>query len=330
MTPNLLPFVLILLVAGFFLWSLLQGSLLRGAGAIFNGMSARGGGEAIPEVGLWKSTGIAALAVFVNLLISWFAFTILVRDGGSFSPGRTFLYWLLTQVAALPVSVIVVAALSVLMLPTSFGRAAMLSLIWSGLYLLAGLVFYLLVELLFSANRLDPANFGSSTALARRPFSAYTMLELGIFAVIILLLEVPVFYASTALAGPEPSLLKTFALPTVCAALWGAAAVGVVAYLGKDWLLAPENVSKLIGVIALIVVGSLIVQAVFFTLLLPSSVFSGILTSIFQLLLRLLLYALLLGVNFVFMALYDGINRDFKPASTGMLAPVMDLLAMLT
>jgi hypothetical protein len=314
-------FGLALFLVALLLWSLLQGALLRGAGAILNGVSAKGGPEVVPDLGLWKSTGVAALAVVVNVLVTWAVFYLMVRDPYGLGLNAAFGYWLLAQAAALPLSVVVVAALSLLLLPAPFGRAAMVALIWSVLFLLAGLCFYLLLQLLFSAT--GPMMKTPGRVEGAPPYSP---VELGIFAAVALLLEVPVFYASTALAGSEPSVLKTFVVPMVSAAIWGVGAVAAVYYLTPAWLTAPEHRYSLVGLISLIVLASLIVQAVLFKLLIPTSIFGGVLTSVFQLLLRLLLYVLLMALGFVFLSIVQVLRQEAEQRGTTVLAPVVDAL----
>jgi hypothetical protein len=303
----------------FLLWSLLQGALLRGAGAIFNGVSGRGvGADALPDMGLWKSTGIAALAVIVNSLISYLLLGLLVR-GGDITLGSSFVYLLVAQVAALLMSAFVVAALLMLLLPAPFGRSVVVSLIWSGLFLLAGVLFYLLLFLLTSVNR--PLFLKGD---------AYSAAEIGVFAFVLVLLEVPVFYASTALAGPEPSLAKTFWLPMVTAVVWGAAAVvGYVLLTPATGWLDPEYRLRLVGYAAAVVFGSLIVQCALYSLLLPCSISAGIWASGFQLVLRLLLYCLLVAVNFVFLALYQAAVQQKESEAASLIGPALDALALL-
>jgi hypothetical protein len=299
----------------------LQGALLRGAGAIVNGFSG-GSAAGVPDYGLWKSTGVAALALLVNALLSWALLVVLFKDSVSAAPGTAFFQLMATQVVALPASVLVVAALSVLLLPAPFSRAALTSLVWAGLFLLAAVIFFGLLRLLISVNNFEVPEWTRPTV------RSYHLVELVIYFVIALLLEIPVYYASTAVSGGEPTTLKTFVVPVVTAAVWGGAAVAAVVWLTPAYLLDPEHRSTLGWFIAAVVLGSLVVQAAFFIPLTPTSFLGGIMTSIFQLLLRVLLYVLLLAVNMVFLGLVQILHQGDRKATA--LAPLLDALAMLT
>jgi hypothetical protein len=265
----------------------LQAYLLRGACSIYNGIS--GGSTAslgVPDLGTFK----ALLIVLVALIFPF------------------------------PVNLLVMAGMATLLLPTSFGRALVVSLIQTGLFVLVSLLLIGFVVLLFSVN--GPWLAGG------RP---YNLIEIAVFVAVALLLEVPVFYASTALTGYEPNLIKTFVVPIVTAGIWGAGAAVAAYLIGIEWLIAPEHRWSLVGFISAVLFTSLVVQFVLFYLLVPTSLFGGTLVSVFQLLLRILLYVLLLAVNMVFLGALQILRGPATPTrpTAELLAPVLDALAWL-
>jgi len=267
----------------------LQAYLLRGACSIYNGISGGSGGSA-------ASLGVPDLGTFKALLIV-----------------------LVALIFPFPINLLVMAGMATLLLPTSFGRALVVSLIQTGLFVLVCLLLFGFVVLLFSVN--GPWLGGRW----------YNPLEIAVFVAVALLLEVPVFYASTALTGYEPNLLKTFVVPIATAAIWGAGAAVATYVLGVEWLNAPEHRWPLVGFVSAILFASLVVQFVLFYLLVPTSLFGGALASVFQLLLRILLYVLLLAVDMVFLGAWQILSKPATPTKTAeLLTPVLDALAYLT
>jgi hypothetical protein len=125
----------------------------------------------------------------------------------------------------------------------------------------------------------------------------------GLF-VLIFLVEIALFWASTALGSVEVNAGKLLAGSFLAALAWAGAAYGVLAFLGRSEqpLLAPENRLPLIlGSLAGLAV-SWAVPAVLFVPILPVSVPRGMLISVFQLLLRLFLYSLIGAVVMVVLA----------------------------
>lgn len=314
-----LIFVAGFLAVSYLLYALFQGALLRGAGAIVNGFSGTASAT-LPDYGLWKSTGVAALALLVNGLVSWVLLSLM--GGPSNSPGTAFVQWAGTQVVALPVSVLVVAALSVLLLPASFGRAALASLVWAGLFLAAALLVFGLLRLLISVNHFEVP------AWTKSPLRTYHAVELVVFFAVALLLEIPVYYASTAVSGGEPTATRTLVVPVVTAAVWAGAAAAVAFWLTPAWLMKEEHRAFLYWFLAAVVAGSLVVQAALFIPLTPTSFLGGLMTSVFQLLLRALLYVLLVAVNMVFLGIVQILNGTEKKAA--LLSPLLDAVALLT
>jgi hypothetical protein len=265
----------------------LQAYLLRGACSIYNGIS--GGATAtlgVPDLGTFK----ALLIVLVALIFPF------------------------------PVNLLVMAGMATFLLPTSFGRALVVSLIQTALFVLVCLLLLGFVVLLFSVNA--PWMAGGRQ---------YTVIEIAVFVAVALLLEVPVFYASTALTGYEPGLVKTFVVPVVTAGIWGAGAAVAAFLIGVDWLIAPDHRWHLVGFISTVLFTSLVVQFVLFYLLVPTSLFGGLLASVFQLLLRILLYVLLLAANMVFLGALQILRGPATPTrpTAALLAPVLDALACL-
>ena len=146
--------------------------------SIYNGISGGSGGSA-------ASLGVPDLGTFKALLIV-----------------------LVALIFPFPINLLVMAGMATLLLPTSFGRALVVSLIQTGLFVLVSLLLIGFVVLLFSVN--GPWLAGG------RP---YNLIEIAVFVAVALLSEVPVFYASTALTGYEPNLIKTFVVPIVTAGI---------------------------------------------------------------------------------------------------------------
>ncbi len=142
---------------------------------------------------------------------------------------------------------------------------------------------------------------------------------LGLF-VLIFVLEIALFWASTALGGVEVNGGKLLLGALLAAVVWAGAAYAatfIVVRPGQA-LLAPENRLPLVACTVVGLVVSWAIPALLFVPLLPVSVPRGMLISVFQLLLRLFLYTLIGAVIMVVLAVlqirYGPEKRTAAPA----------------
>jgi hypothetical protein len=139
----------------------------------------------------------------------------------------------------------------------------------------------------------------------------------GLF-VLIFLVEIALFWASTALGSVELRAGKLLAGAFLAAAAWVGAGFTVMAVLSRPGqpLLAPEARLPLILGCLTGLLASWAVPAVLFVPILPVSVPRGMLISVFQLLLRLFLYTLIGAVIMVVLAILQIRYGPAKPPTT--------------
>jgi hypothetical protein len=140
------------------------------------------------------------------------------------------------------------------------------------------------------------------------------LLLVGLF-VVVFLVEVALFWASTALGSVEVKTGKLLVGALLAAVAWVGASYAVVAFLHRPSqpLLSPENRLPLILASLAALVVSWAVPAVLFVPILPVSVPRGMLVSVFQLLLRLFLYTLVGAVIMVVLAVLQIRSGPSKP-----------------
>jgi hypothetical protein len=148
---------------------------------------------------------------------------------------------------------------------------------------------------------------------------------LGLF-VLIFVLEIALFWASTALGSVEINGGKLLAGAFLAALVWAGAGFAVLALLARPGQtpLAPENRLALAGLSALALLVSWAVPALLFVPILPVSIPRGMLVSVFQLVLRLFLYTLIGAVVMVVLAfLQIRYGPEKRPEGSAALAPVV-------
>ncbi len=147
------------------------------------------------------------------------------------------------------------------------------------------------------------------------PFSPLTLVGL---LLVVFLLEIALFWASTALGSADVNLTKLLLGAFLAALVWVGAAYGVSLLVGSSaQALGPENRLNLALFASLGLVVSWAVSAVVFVPLLPVSVPRGMLISVFQLLLRLFRYVLIGAVVMVVLAVLQiRYGPEKRPDST--------------
>src|SRR5947209_1939440 len=130
------------------------------------------------------------------------------------------------------------------------------------------------------------------------------VLKVGGLFLVIFLLEIALFWASTALGNVEISLAKLLAGALAAAVLW-AGAIGTLwhGYEGRSQFLDPEQRWLLVSLVLGFLAGSWLLQTLLFVPVLPVSLTRGMMISVFQLLLRLFLYTLVGAVIMVVLAI---------------------------
>ncbi len=125
----------------------------------------------------------------------------------------------------------------------------------------------------------------------------------GLF-LLIFVLEIALFWASTALGSVEVNPGKLLGGAFLAALVWAGASFGVYFIMDRSGqpLLAPENRMPLVLCSLAGLVVSWAVPAIGFVPILPVSIPRGMLISVFQLLVRLVLFSLITAVVMVVLA----------------------------
>jgi hypothetical protein len=149
------------------------------------------------------------------------------------------------------------------------------------------------------------------------PISPQALLGL---LLLVFLLEIALFWASTALGNVEVGSSKLLVGALLATLGWVGAVAGVWLLVGRpDSLAVPENRSPLLIYSALGLLVSWAVPAALFVPVLPVSVPRGMLVSVFQVLLRLFLYVLIGAVIMVVLAVLQIRYGPERPSGTSSL-----------
>lgn len=128
------------------------------------------------------------------------------------------------------------------------------------------------------------------------------MLFAGLF-LLIFVLEIVLFYASTALGNVEIGFGKLVVGAFIAAVAWGAVFIaGLIAFRGMESPFGPENRVVVLGSALAGLLVSWAVPALVFVPVLPVTIPRGMLVSVFQLLLRIFLYVMIAAIVMVVLA----------------------------
>jgi hypothetical protein len=137
-------------------------------------------------------------------------------------------------------------------------------------------------------------------------------------------LEIALFYASTALGNVEVNFGKLIVGAFIPAVVWAAVFIaGMVAFKGMESPFGPENRVIVLGAALAGLLVSWAVPALAFVPVLPVSIPRGMLVSVFQLLLRVFLYVLIAAVVMVVLAVLQILRTAPEKRSPQAAAPAI-------
>src|SRR5262245_24340816 len=113
-------------VAVFALCLLIGAVILRAACSLYNKMA--GADKRVPEPGFGKALGIMVVTLIVNIVVGG-VLGLLLAGGGAAAGADQRAMQLLVNVISIPIGFLTMAGMSTVMLPTSFGRALLVTLI---------------------------------------------------------------------------------------------------------------------------------------------------------------------------------------------------------
>ncbi|MFN0050749.1 MAG: hypothetical protein ACKV0T_01070 [Planctomycetales bacterium] len=133
-----------MLVAAVAIGSLIGAIILRAACSLFNRLA--GSSSAVPEPSFGQALGIVFATTIANCVVSFGA--RLVIGGGAVAGGMSpQTAQIISSLVSLPIGVLVMSAMLMALLPTTFGRGLLVSL----LYLLVGILVGLVIGVIIFA-----------------------------------------------------------------------------------------------------------------------------------------------------------------------------------
>ena len=130
-------------VAAFVVCLLVGAVVLRAACALFNKLA--GQDKRVPEPGFGKAMGIVVVTLIVNVVVGG-VLGLLLAGGGAAAGADQRSMQLLINVISIPIGFLTMAGMLTVMLPTSFGRALLVTLaqyaIMFAIFLVVGLVVF--------------------------------------------------------------------------------------------------------------------------------------------------------------------------------------------
>ncbi len=128
--------------------SLVGAVILRAACSLYNKMAHRENG--VPEPGFGKALGITVVTLIVNMGAGFVVGLIVGGWAAAAGMGQQGAQ-LLSSVISFPIGILTMAGMSTVMLPTSFGRALLVTLIQYAIMIAIGLVVGLVIVVVFAA-----------------------------------------------------------------------------------------------------------------------------------------------------------------------------------
>jgi hypothetical protein len=140
MEAGAIGFGLCTLVGALVIGTLIGAVFLRAACALYNKMAGgKKSPSSVPEPELGKAMGITFVTTLINVMVSFMIGLVVGAGGTAAGVGETWLK-ILAQLAALPVSIHVMAGMNAALLPTTFVRGLLVALCYLLVVLFVGIV----------------------------------------------------------------------------------------------------------------------------------------------------------------------------------------------